>query len=58
MAYVGYNDAKKKANKKYLEKMARIPVIVTPDQKKEIEEKAKNAGKSVNQYIKDLVLDN
>ena len=56
MAYAGYNEAKKKANKRYLDKMARIPVIVRPEEKQEIERRAREAGKSVNQFIKDAVL--
>ena len=56
MGYNGYTEKKKASNKRYLDKMARIPVIVTPEQKKIIEEKAANAGKSVNQFIKDSVL--
>lgn len=56
MAYAGYNEAKKRANKRYLDKMARIPVIVKPEEKQEIERKAREAGKSVNQFIKDAVL--
>ena len=57
MAYVGYNEAKKKANKKYLEKMARIAFVVKPSEKAEIERRAKAAGKSVNSYLRDLALE-
>ena len=54
MAYVGYNEAKKRANEKYLKKLAEIRIRVSPDEKKKIEINARNAGKSVNQYLRDL----
>jgi len=56
MAYAGYNDAKKECNKRYLSKMARIAFVVTPEEKKQIEERARKENKSVNQYLKDRAL--
>lgn len=56
MAYVGYNDARKAANKKYMDKLARISLWLTPEEKQEIEKRAKQESKSVNQYIKDKAL--
>ena len=56
MVYVGYNEAKKRANEKYLAKFAEIRIRITPDEKKEIEERARENGKSVNQYMKDKAL--
>lgn len=56
MAYVGYNDAKKKANAKYLRKQAEIRIRMTPEDKKAIEDKAREENKSVNQYVKDRIL--
>lgn len=56
MAYVGYNDAKKTANKKYMDKLARISLWLSPEEKKAIEERARKESKSVNQYIKDKAL--
>ena len=54
--YVGYNDAKKASNKKYMDKLARVVLWVSPEEKKEIEERARADGKSVNQYVKEKVL--
>ena len=56
MPYNGYTEARKKANEKYLAKQAEIKLRIKPEEKKIIEEKARAAGKSVNQYIKDSVL--
>ena len=56
MGYNGYTEKKKESNKKDMEKLARVVLWTTPDEKAIIEERAKLAGKSVNQYIKDLVL--
>lgn len=54
MAYVGYNAAKKRANEKYLSKLSEIRIRMTPEEKRIIEVNAHNAGKSVNQYLRDL----
>ena len=56
MAYAGYNDARKRANEKYLAKQVEIKVRMKPAEKKEIEQRAREAGKSVNQYVKDAAL--
>ena len=56
--YVGYNDAKKASNKKYMDKLARIVLWISPEEKAEIEKRATAAGLSVNQYCKNLVLKN
>lgn len=58
MAYVGYNDAKKRCNEKYLAKFEKILLRITPDEKKAIEQNAAKAGKSVNQFLKDRGLYN
>ena len=56
MGYNGYTEKKKESNKKYMDKLSRIVLWTTPEEKALIESKAKQAGKSINQYIKDLVL--
>jgi predicted HicB family RNase H-like nuclease len=56
MAYAGYNDARKRANEKYLAKLDKILLRVTPEEKKEIEKRANQENKSVNQYLKDKAL--
>ena len=56
MGYNGYTAKRKAANERYLAKFAEIRIRIKPEEKKIIEEKARAAGKSVNQYIKDAVL--
>lgn len=56
MGYNGYTEAQAKSAKKYLSKFAEIRIRVMPEEKTIIEQKAKEAGKSVNQYLKDLAL--
>lgn len=58
MAYAGYNDARKRANDKYLAKFERITFRITAEEKKQIEKNALQAGKSVNQFLKDRALYN
>ena len=55
MGYNGYSESRKNANKAYMEKQARVTIWMKPEEKKDIEERAKAAGKSVNQYIKELI---
>lgn len=56
MGYNGYTDKKKESNKRYMDKLQRISLWLTPEEKQIIEEKAAAAGKSVNKYIKELIL--
>lgn len=56
MSYNGYNEARKKANNKYLAKFQKIEIRVLPEEKKKIEAAAAAAGQSVAQYIKDRVI--
>lgn len=58
MGYNGYTEKKKASNERYLAKFAEIKLRITPEEKKIIEENARNAGKSVNQFLKDLALGN
>lgn len=51
-----YTKAQAASAKKYLSKFAEIRVRLQPEEKKIIEEKAAAVGKSVNQFIKDIVL--
>lgn len=51
-----YTEAQARSNKKYLAQFAEIRIRLYPEEKQEIEERAKAAGKSVNQYLKDLAL--
>ena len=50
-----YTEAQKKATLKYLDKWAIIKVRVSEEKKEEYQEKAKRAGKSMNQFIIDLL---
>lgn len=56
MGYNGYTEKKKESNKKYMDKLARISLWLTPEEKAEIERKAAAEGKSLNRYIKDRSL--
>ena len=56
MGYNGYTEKKKVSNEKYLKKFVNITFRITPEEKQVLEMKAKSAGKSVNQYLKDLAL--
>ena len=56
MGYNGYTEKRKASNKKYMDKLSRTVIWTTPEEKKQIEAKAHAAGKSVNQYLKDLAL--
>lgn len=56
MGYNGYTEKRKASNKKYMDQLARVVVWLKPEEKTIIEQKAAAAGKSVNQYIKDLAL--
>ena len=56
MGYNGYTEKKKASNERYLAKFDRILFRVLPEEKKQIEAYAREAGKSVNQYLKDLAL--
>lgn len=58
MGYNGYTEKRKASNEKYLAKFAEIRIRITPEEKKIIEDNARNVGKSVNQYLKDLGLGN
>ena len=57
MGYNGYTEKRKASNEKYLSKFVEVRFRVLPEEKKIIEQKAAAAGKSVNQYLKDLALD-
>lgn len=50
MAY-RWNDAHKRANEKYLKKMSRLTITMTPEQRKKIEEEAAKAELSLTAYI-------
>lgn len=53
MGYNGYTEKKKESNKRYMDKLARLSIWITPDEKKLIEKAASDAGISINQYVKD-----
>lgn len=56
MAYNGYTESKKECNKRYLSKFDKITFRVTAEEHQEIERRAAQEGKSVNQYLKDKAL--
>lgn len=49
-----YTKSQKRASDKYMERMARIQVIVPKDKAELYKIAAKNAGKSVSKYLSDL----
>ncbi len=51
-----YTDAQARSAKKYLAKFSEIRIRLLPEEKEEIERRAKAKGQSVNQYMKDLAL--
>ncbi len=50
-----YTEAQKNATLRYLDKWAIIKVRVSEEKKEEYRQKANNAGKSMNQFIIDLL---
>lgn len=50
-----YTEAQKKATLKYLSRWAVIRVRVSEEKREEYRQKAKRAGKSMNQFIIDLL---
>ena len=57
MTYNGYKESIKKANKKYMDKLERIYIWCTPEEKKIIEQRSRESGKSINSYCKDILLE-
>lgn len=53
---MAYTDAKKAAIKRYMAKQERISIWCSKEEKETIQQMAKDAGKSVNSFIKDEVL--
>lgn len=52
MGYNGYTEKKKASNKKYLDKLTRLYIWLTPEEKRIIEKEAADAGISINQLVK------
>lgn len=57
MGYNGYTEAKKKSNERYLKKLVKPTVRMTPEEKEVIEQAAISCGKSFNRYMIDCALD-
>lgn len=56
MGYNGYTEKRKASNEKYLAKLVKPTIRMTPEEKRIIEEKAIKAGKSFNRFIIDCAL--
>lgn len=56
MGYNGYTEKKKESNKRYMEKLTRCTIWLSPEEKQQIERKAAEQGKSVNQFLKEKAL--
>lgn len=52
MAQRKFDDKRKQSNKKYMDKLTRISVWVTPEEKEKIQKDAAKEKKSVNGYIR------
>lgn len=57
MAYVGYNESKKKCNERYLAKFVKPTIRMTAEEKRAIEQAAIKAGKSFNRFMIDCALE-
>jgi uncharacterized protein (DUF1778 family) len=57
MGYNGYTDKKKASNEKYLAKFVKPTIRMTADEKKIIEQGARQAGKSFNRFMLDCALE-
>ena len=44
-------EAQKRAQKKYIEKVARVEIIMEPEKKKRLQEHAEDQGESVNAFV-------
>lgn len=57
MAYVGYNQAKKDCNERYIKKnnLVQLKIVLPAEEKKKIMEAAEKAGESATRYILDAV---
>ena len=50
------SEKKKKSNEKYLAKFVNVTFRVTPEEKRELDRRAAEDGKSMNQYLKEKAL--
>jgi hypothetical protein len=57
MGYNGYTEKKKASNKKYLDKLTRLYIWLTPEEKRIIEKEAADAGISITQLVKNRLFD-
>ena len=56
MGYNGYTEKKKASNEKYLAKLEKPTIRMTPEEKKVIEQGARAAGKSFTRFMVDCAL--
>lgn len=57
MAYTGYDEKTKARNKRYMDKLSRLYIWLTPEEKRIIEKEAADAGISINQLVKNRLFD-
>ena len=50
-SYNGYTDARKEANKRYMEKFCEVKVRMTTERRAEVQEHAANMGESTTAFI-------
>lgn len=56
MGYNGYTEKKKASNERYLAKLVKPTIRMTEEEKKAIEVRAAEAGKSFTRYVVDCAL--
>ena len=54
-AYKGFTEAQAKAHKNYMKSQATIQLRTSPEKREAIKDRAADLGKSVNEYILDLI---
>jgi uncharacterized protein (DUF1778 family) len=57
MAYNGYTEKKKASNKRYLDKLIKPTIRMTPEEKEIIENGAIKANKSFNRFMIDCAIE-
>jgi uncharacterized protein (DUF1778 family) len=57
MGYNGYTEKKKASNEKYLAKLVKPTIRMTAEERKIIEQGAREAGKSFNRFMIDCALE-
>lgn len=57
MGYNGYTEKRKASNERYLSKLVKPTIRMTPEEKRIIEDAAMSNGKSFNRFVLDCALE-